>query len=519
MKDDNSKPTIWKLTLTKDGEDSSKYWFDNFDPAVSGSSNRVYGKADTEGTQILIPKGQILGDGLTIVSYGETDDIVVDVAAKDSTMKISQAWGTIEISTSGENATQKQVSFYSSTAFSFKPFESDDENDDPVVIVSKPFVNVNATGLLSISCSTEGADIYYTTNGQEPTTSSALYSSPVQLSGNCTVKAIAVKDGNQSETAEFVVDVFVVEKPVISANGTTITISCGTAGADIYYTLDESTPSAYKTKYIGAFDCSQSTVIMAIARKSGYKDSEVAKYIHVIPDTLNEKNVTITDLAAGQLPSKISSEDKSQIVSLTISGQLNGTDIKFIREMIIDGSLTDLNIQNASIVNGGDVYYSTIIKDYTTADNIIGDYMFYNCKGLISLLLPSDATKISSSAINGCDNLKQIKLPSACTTVEMYGIYSCKNLESVTVSSSTNSIHQSNMNFCPNLVQIEVEDGNDTYLSEDGILFSKDKTTLLKYPVGKSDKAYSIPRSVKTIGEYNQEIEGETNVEIIPVSA
>lgn len=58
---------------------------------------------------------------------------------------------------------------------------------------------------VNINCSTEGAAIYYTTDGREPTTGSTLYTAPFTISESTTVKAISAKDGETSEvvTAQY----------------------------------------------------------------------------------------------------------------------------------------------------------------------------------------------------------------------------------------------------------------------------------------------------------------------------
>lgn len=66
-----------------------------------------------------------------------------------------------------------------------------------------------------------------------------------------------------------------------------VTITCETAGADIYYTTDGSEPSTSSTKYNGAINISKTTTIKAIAVKGGMTDSEVAtaEYNIATPDT------------------------------------------------------------------------------------------------------------------------------------------------------------------------------------------------------------------------------------------
>ena len=71
----------------------------------------------------------------------------------------------------------------------------------PTQTVATPTISISGT-TATISCSTSGATIYYTTNGNTPTTGSTQYSSPITLSGACTIKAIAVKSGmNNSSVA------------------------------------------------------------------------------------------------------------------------------------------------------------------------------------------------------------------------------------------------------------------------------------------------------------------------------
>lgn len=63
---------------------------------------------------------------------------------------------------------------------------------------------------LSITCATQEATIYYTTDGTEPVANRAVYSTPITISGDMTVKAKAVKTGmldSEVITAEFIVDI------------------------------------------------------------------------------------------------------------------------------------------------------------------------------------------------------------------------------------------------------------------------------------------------------------------------
>ncbi|KAB4601485.1 hypothetical protein GA029_27615, partial [Bacteroides thetaiotaomicron] len=108
---------------------------------------------------------------------------------------------------------------------------------------------------VELSCATQGATIHYTTDGTEPTESSAKYTDAIVLNvvGETTVKAIAYKDSEASDvlTATYTVaaaaDVVVVPAPGAYqlddlAGG--VTLSCETPSAEIWYTTDGTDPSA-----------------------------------------------------------------------------------------------------------------------------------------------------------------------------------------------------------------------------------------------------------------------------------
>ncbi len=126
---------------------------------------------------------------------------------------------------------------------------------------------------ITITCSTDGAEIHYTTDGTDPTADSSRYTAPFTITNDATVKAIAVKEGcNNSEIASavFTREISTLDAPVITPNGGRFSGSCEVSitaqeGASIFYTMDGTEPTASSTKYTGKFTITATTTIKAIA--------------------------------------------------------------------------------------------------------------------------------------------------------------------------------------------------------------------------------------------------------------
>ena len=118
--------------------------------------------------------------------------------------------------------------------------------------------------------------------------------------------------------------------------------------------------------------------------------------------------LTIKLDTAGTLSNKIDLSIKDSVRSLKIIGEVNGSDILFIREMAgsdkdgkeTSGNLEDLDLSKSHIREGGAYYYLY----YPTLDNKIGNYMFYKCKKLVSIILPDDVFSLGSFIFSDCIN-------------------------------------------------------------------------------------------------------------------
>ena len=162
--------------------------------------------------------------------------------------------------------------------------------------------------------------------------------------------------------------------------------------------------------------------------------------IQAANDDLITKQITIKLDEAGTLPDKISESQKNLITNLKIVGKINGTDLKFIREMAgcdvngkeTDGKLSILDLSDAKIVEGGSAYYSDRDDGFIcTSNDKLGDYAFYGCSGLTSLTIPSGVTKIGAGAFFCCYGLISLTIPSSVTAIGSGAFNGCSGLTSI----------------------------------------------------------------------------------------
>jgi len=117
-----------------------------------------------------------------------------------------------------------------------------------------------------------------------------------------------------------------------------------------------------------------------------------------------------------------------------------------------------------------------------------------------TFVIPNGVTKIEKNAFSQCTNLTSIIIPDSVTNIGE-GAFYYTNLINITLPNSVTFIGNNAFNCCENLSVINVNNANTVYSSENGILYNKAKTTLIKYPDKKTDSTFIIPKSVTTIGD------------------
>jgi hypothetical protein len=205
--------------------------------------------------------------------------------------------------------------------------------------------------------------------------------------------------------------------------------------------------------------------------------------------------VSVNVTTAGTLSTLIDPAKKLLITDLTVTGPLNGTDIRYIREMAgrnvegkpTDGKLLNLDLSGANIVAGGDCYLSHPSNNLVTEKDWISIYMFQGCIGLKTIKLPTTLSQINSDAFSMCIELTSITIPDGVKIIGSGAFSSCYKLTSIILPKNLQNIYAYTFFCCENLTSINIPE-SVTSIGDNAFFRCKSLTSI------------TIPDRVTTIG-------------------
>lgn len=167
----------------------------------------------------------------------------------------------------------------------------------------------------------------------------------------------------------------------------------------------------------------------------------------------------------------------------------------------VNDQITKVVIEDGVTTVGGCAFMNCYsLKEITFGKDVavIGRSAFKGCSALEAIDLPSGLKNLGDSAFL-MSGLKEITLPSGLTTVGIQAFYHSTALTSVAIPKSVTTIGDDSFYGCTALTWISVEPGSANFVSDAGVLFNLDKTTLLAYPAGKTATKYIIPQGVTEV--------------------
>lgn len=205
-------------------------------------------------------------------------------------------------------------------------------------------------------------------------------------------------------------------------------------------------------------------------------------------------------------------------------------------------SVSSITLPNKAMTIGNSAFSSCfsltsiVIPDGVT---FIESSTFYNCRRLTSITIGADVESILSQAFRGCSSLTSITIPDKVTQigerafdgcamlrtvtingdVEGIGEYAfenCSSLQTIDIPASVTVMQYNVFTNCRSLKSINVDPSNETFRSEDGVLFKAKELTV--YPLSKTDESYRVPDGTMSIGTCAFETQGYLKTVELPDS-
>jgi hypothetical protein len=205
--------------------------------------------------------------------------------------------------------------------------------------------------------------------------------------------------------------------------------------------------------------------------------------IYFVGQAQVSKTVNVT--TAGTLREQFTTTEMTSVTNLTVTGNLNARDFKFMRRGITNLSVLDIGAVTIQAYNG-----TSGTSDATSYPaNELPTSAFDGCVGLTNITIPNSVTSIGDAAFIGCSGLTSITIPNSVTSIGDNAFENCSGLTSITIGNSVISIGNFAFNSCSGLTSITI--GNSV-------------TSIGDYAFGYCSRLTSItiPNSVISIGNY-----------------
>ena len=168
----------------------------------------------------------------------------------------------------------------------------------------------------------------------------------------------------------------------------------------------------------------------------------------------------------------------------------------FAYEAQINGIYYDFDHENktATVTHDG-TYWDDNGAGYIQSEIVIPEKVTYN-------RTEYSVTTIGEYAFSYCSSLTSITISNSVTTIEWLAFYRCSSLVEVNIPSSVTTIIERAFHCCQSLEAINVDENNPNYASIDGVLYDKNITKLIHYPIKHKSTSITIPETITTIEQH-----------------
>lgn len=177
--------------------------------------------------------------------------------------------------------------------------------------------------------------------------------------------------------------------------------------------------------------------------------------------------------------------------------EYKGKSEKLVIPQAIDGH-TVIGIGKNAFA-GNDKLLSLTIPNTVT---YIDDFAFLYCSEMTSVKLPDNLEKIGKGAFSYCFSLTGINLPTTLKSIGDLAFTECSEIKTMYIPINCQEIGKGAFCLTASLTEFTVNNLNQYFVAIDGVLYNKNKTTLIAYPSKKADKSFDVPDSVKNIADY-----------------
>ncbi|MGN0242738.1 MAG: leucine-rich repeat protein [Lachnospiraceae bacterium] len=134
------------------------------------------------------------------------------------------------------------------------------------------------------------------------------------------------------------------------------------------------------------------------------------------------------------------------------------------------------------------------LKEMILPDSVtmVESQAFYGCRALSNLVLSENLKTIKRKTFQMCKALSEVSIPEGVIEIEENAFGSCSSLTHVLMPATLQSVASNVFSYCFALQKFEVAAESTAFSTEDGVLYNKEKTSLVCYPAGKNDSSYIV---------------------------